>query len=111
MGRNDSITSSLNDMFKISKMFTRKTDNQGTVVKENGLHESRKVILGLIFALAAVLKVSPARLAAQFAKNNAKEFADRMNAELDKLNEKAIAKLRDAINAPAKKAAPKKKTK
>lgn len=103
-------TSNLNYMFKISKMFTRKTDEKGTVVKEGSLHESRKVILGLIFALATVLKISPAKLAAQFAKNNAKEFADRMNTELDKLNEKAIAKLRDAINAPAKKTATKKKT-
>jgi len=95
-------------MFKISKMFTRRTDSKGDVVKEKTVHESRKVILGLIFALATLVKVSPARLAVQFAKNNAKEFADRLNAELDKLNEKAIAKLRDAINAPAKKVAKKK---
>lgn len=92
-------------MFKIFKRITKTTDAEGNTkvrVQEPTLSDSRKVILSLIFSLAAILKVTPKALATEFSKTRAREFGLKVNAELDKINEKALAKLRDSINAPAK---------
>lgn len=64
-----------------------------TSVYDSYLNDAKKVMFQLIFSLASLVKITPKRLAVEFSKTKADEYAQKFHAELGKIQEKSLKDL------------------
>ena len=95
-------------MWKILRKTTTVKKEDGTVKSiqdshlDRHVHDTRRMLLRLMFALASVVKVTPKRLATAYAKDS-KEYAAKFQAELGKVHDKPVKDLEKKLRVGVKK--------
>lgn len=91
-------------MWKIQRKVISETEDEEQMgsVYDTYLDEAKKLIFRLIFSLAILAKVTPKRLALEFSKTKADDYATKFNAEVAKLEDSKTEELRARLNRKKK---------